>query len=267
MGPKRRLPALQALLALSLLLVACGGDDAPEVAATTTSTTAAPCSDVEPGETRVDVGDRWYLRHVPPAHDGRTRLPLLVDLHGYSEGATLHAGVTQWGAYGDTHEFVTVTPNGLGDPPQWDLTVDGADARFVADVIHDAETDLCIDTTRVFVTGHSMGGFLISYLACSEVADEVTAFAPVAGVRLVDGCTPARPALVIHATGDGTVLFTGGLSAEAARILGLPADGPSIEAIVDAWPGAELRIIDGGSHEWPRSANDWIWDFFADQAA
>jgi polyhydroxybutyrate depolymerase len=266
MGPKRRLPPLQALLALSLLLVACGGDDDDAVATTTSTTAAASCSDVRAGEERVDLGDRWYLRHVPPAHDGRTLLPLVVDLHGYSEGALRHAAVTQWGVYGDAHDFVTVTPNGLGDPPRWGLEVDGPDARFVADVVHDAERTLCIDTDRVFVTGHSMGGFLISFLACSAIAREVTAFAPVAGVRAVEGCTPDVPALVIHGTGDQTVLFDGGLNPEAARILGMPADGPSITSIVDAWPDAELKVIDGGSHEWPRSAKDWIWDFFSDQA-
>jgi polyhydroxybutyrate depolymerase len=249
-------------------LVACGGDDgSTAVPSTTTATTAARCSDVEPGESRVDLGGRWYLRHVPTAYDGTTRLPLVVDLHGYSEGADVHADVTQWNEYGEDHDFVTVTPNGLGELPTWDLTVDGPDARFVADLIADAERSLCIDEDRIFVTGHSMGGFLISSLACSSVADDVTAFAPVAGVRHVDGCTPEVPALVIHGTADGTVLFDGGLSDEAALILGLPADGPSIADIVDGWPGAELHVIEGGTHQFPTEAKDLIWSFFEDQVS
>jgi polyhydroxybutyrate depolymerase len=266
MGPQRRLPALQALLAISLVVASCGGDDAPAVDPTTTSSTA-PCSDVAPGETRVDLGDRWYLRHVPPAHDGHTALPLVVDLHGYSEGATVHAEVTQWGPFGDDHDFVTITPDGSGDPPSWDLAVDGPDARFIADVIADAERTLCIDQARVFVTGHSMGGFLISSLACSDVAGEITAFAAVSGVRHVDGCTPTTPALVIHGTADGTVLFDGGLSEAAAFILQMPADGPSIPDIVAEWPGAELHELAGGTHDFPRSVRDLIWTFFEDQAS
>jgi polyhydroxybutyrate depolymerase len=281
MGSQHRLLARQAGLILAVALAAaCSARGDHEVAATTTTTVA--CSDVGPGEARVDVGDRWYLRHEPPAHDGTTRVPLVVDLHGYSEGAERHAQVTGFETYGDDHGFVTITPNGGGDPPQWDLDPDGADVRFVGDVIDDAEQTLCIDPDRIYVTGHSMGAFLTSAVAC-RLADRVAAFAPVAGVRAVDGpCTDPSPALIIHATGDGIVLFDGGLSADAATILGLPADGPSVPALADAWaqrngcttaadgyecpPGLDvhLQVIDGGSHEWPRTATADIWSFFAD---
>ena len=274
MGPQRRLPARKALLGvavLALLAGACSSGSAPSKVVAAPSTTRAPecSSSVAPGEARVDLGDRWYQRHVPPMH-GEKPVPLLIDLHGYSSDAIFHAAVTRLGAYGDERGFVTVTPHGAGDPPQWDLAVDGDDVTFVDAIITDAEDTLCIDPDRIFVTGFSMGGFLISTLACSRVAGRVAAFAPVGGVRDVPDCDPPRPvpALVIHGSADEIVFFDGGLSDLTAHALMLPADGPSIEAIVDEWdardPDADvtLRVVEGGSHAWPRSANDWIWEFF-----
>ena len=273
MGAKHRLPARQAgLIAALLLAAACsGGDETAATTTTTTSTTttAAPavaCSTVGPGDDRVELGERWYLRHVPPAHDGQTAVPLVVDLHGYSEGAELHASRTALGAHGDEHGFITVTPEGLGPVPQWDLRVGGVDVAFVGAVLDDVEAALCIDRDRIYVTGHSMGGFLISTIACSPLAARIAAFAPVAGMRLVEPCQPPRtsPALAIHATGDDVVLYDGGLSPAAADVLDLPEDGPSIAAIVEAWPGGDARLhtIEGGTHAWPVEANDLIWDFF-----
>lgn len=262
MGAKHRLPARPAgLIAALLLVVACsGGGD------TAASTTAQPCSTVSPGADRVDLGDRWYLRHVPAVHDGTRGVPLVVDLHGYGEGAVLHASRTRLGAHGDALGFATVTPQGLGDVPRWDLRVDGIDVAFIAAVIDDAEASLCIDQDRIYITGHSMGGFLISSIACSPLAARIAAFAPVAGMRLVEPCQPPRtsPALAIHATDDDVALYDGGLTKLAADVLDLPQEGPSIQAIVDAWPGgnARLHTIDGGSHAWPPDANDLIWDFF-----
>jgi len=61
-----------------------------------------------------------YIRHVPPAHDGETPIPLVVDFHGYSEGAQIHAQHSALGPFGDQEEFVTVTPQGLGEIPRWD---------------------------------------------------------------------------------------------------------------------------------------------------
>ena len=231
------------------------------------------------------LGERWYRQHVPE-RDGR--LPLVVDLHGYSEGADRHASVTRFESLGDREGFVTVTPQGTGDLPSWDLSTQGADVAFIGEMLDDVERSLCIDADRVFVTGHSMGGFFISTLDCA-IADRIAAFAPVAGMRDIPGCAQAHPVPVHveHGTGDMTVLYEGGLSSGAAAILRMPEDGPSIPALVEAWAarngcagdrpterdegnvttityrcGVELRRIDGGPHEWPAGATERIWRFF-----
>ena len=269
------------LLAVLLLVAACSGGDGED---------ASGCAGVEAGEARVDLGERWYLR-TAPGDTGSARLPLVVDLHGYSEGAERHAEVTRFGPLGEDEGFVTVTPHGAGDPPHWDLAADGRDVAFVEDVIDDARRRLCVDPDRVYVTGSSMGGFLTSVVAC-ELGDRLAAVATVAGLAEVRDCAGWHPlpVLAVHATGDDAVRYDGGLSPRVADALGLPETGPAVPALVRGWAtkngcatepdtqrdgdvtvirfpcpaGGEVvhRRIDGGGHDWPTSATEDIWRFF-----
>lgn len=179
---------------------------------------AAP---VAPGVERVDTTSggfpRFYLRRVPPSYDGRKPVPLVIDLHGYLEGADLHETNSRLGAFGDAHGFVTITPQGSGDVvPGWDVELDSPDVRFIGDLLDEAERTLCIDGRRIFVTGFSNGAFLASTLACIY-ADRIAAIAPVAALRDPPGCNPSRsvPIVTFAGTGDEFVAFTGGLGARA----------------------------------------------------
>jgi polyhydroxybutyrate depolymerase len=210
---------------------------------------------IGPGEERITTTsggvERWYHRHVPPAHDGDEPVPVVIDLHGYLEGADIHKAHSALGPYGDEQGFVTITPHGTGDPVRWDATVDSADMAFIGDLLDEIEATLCIDERRVFVTGLSNGAFMTSAIACAY-GDRVAAAAPVAGIRDVEGCDPARvvPVVAFHGTDDGFVSFDGGLGEDAAD---LPApdgsgetledrgvtpsagEGPSVPEITAAW--------------------------------
>jgi polyhydroxybutyrate depolymerase len=75
-----------------------------------------------------------------------------------------------------------------------------------------------VDPDRVYVVGHSNGGFMAYRLAC-ELADVVAAVAVLgAGDAAADGgCVPARPVSVLHLHGDadGRVPYAGGVQIEA----------------------------------------------------
>ena len=194
--------------------------------------------------------ERWYIRHVPAAHDGTKPLPVVVDLHGYTEGAQVHVHMSELGAFGDQHGFVTITPQGLGPIPRWETAVGSKDVKFIGDLLDQVEKTVCVDTARVFVTGLSNGAMMTSVVACA-LANRVAAVAPVAGITNVAGCKPARavPIVAFHGTADPFLAYDGGLGPAAAK---LPAPdgsgrtlgdlgvrdrpkGPSVPDVLHAW--------------------------------
>jgi polyhydroxybutyrate depolymerase len=256
----------------------CAADGEPEVATTTTAavTTTADAFAAGPGEvaaadpvassgcgastaTATDLerrtlpgSDRWYLLTVPPAHDGATPLPLVLDLHGLSEGADIHARVSGMGAYAAQHGFIAVLPSGTGEPVHWEVGLDragNADLAFLDQLLDQLEADLCVDTSRVYATGLSNGALLSSTIACT-MADRVAAVAPVAGVAHPTRCSPDRPVpvLTFHGTADPILLFNGGVGTRLGRVLG-GEDAPAEEEPI---PEADL---DGAG--FPAAAADW----------
>ncbi len=267
-----------AAVALALVVGACsdddGGDDDPaeieEAApADTTTTTAvadpttveavpsagcgagAPAPAGETSETVTSGGtERAYFQHVPPAHDGETPVPVVVDYHGYSEGGSIHVLHTQLGPYGDEEGFVTISPDSGYDVPRWDTGLDSTDVAMFGDVLDQVEADLCVDTARIYVTGLSNGAMMTSALGCAY-SDRIASIAPVAGLRDPEGCSTTRPVPLItfHGTEDTFIAFDGGLGSSVADLpapdgsgtLGDEIDdtdateGPSIPELATAW--------------------------------
>jgi polyhydroxybutyrate depolymerase len=239
------------------------------VAASTGCDTANP---VAPGEVKIDTvsgsDSRWYWRSVPSAYDGTSPVPVVIDFHGYSEGADVHLMMTEMRQRGEIEGFVTVTPHGRGDVVRWDTALDSPDMVFVGDLLDELEATLCVDRRWIFATGLSNGAMMTSAVAC-VYADRIAAFAPVAGVQDPEGCAPSRPAplLAIHGTDDGFVSYTGGLGEDA---LDLPApdgtgtlrdlvgaesrSGPTVPEIVGKW--AERNGCSGDPTERPAEFAD-----------
>ena len=238
----------------AVLLVGWNGSTA--VAATASAVkpkASAGCktSTVKPGELRIRTtsggAQRAYWRHVPPAYTGKKPLPLVLDLHGHTEPAGTHKANSMLGPFGDKHGFITITPEGSGPVPHWDTTPDSADMKFISELLDELDQQLCIDLRRVFATGYSNGAFVASQMACIY-ADRIAAVAPVAGIRAVPGCKPARPVPVVafHGIDDAWVAFKGGLGpgvfalppAEQQPLIdsAAPTDsGLSIPEVAAAW--------------------------------
>jgi polyhydroxybutyrate depolymerase len=234
-----------ALIALVLVACSCSSSSSHKATSKTASTTAstsavspaasvaaAPspgCRDtanaVTPGQEQVTLTSggaaRSYYRHVPPTYQATTPMPLVFDFHGYSEASYIQTLVSGLGPFGDQHGFVTVTPQGSGAIPLWNTTLHSDDMKFFGQLLDQVEQTVCVDQNRVFATGLSNGAFMTSAVAC-EYADRVAAAAPVAGIRNIKGCRPARPVPVVafHGTADPLVAYTGGLGPKG---LALPA--------------------------------------------
>ncbi len=195
--------------------------------------------------------ERTYHRLVPAGYDATTPLPLVLDLHGYMEGADVHRAHTALETFAGEKSFVVLTPQGVGEIPYWnvlehdDLT---DDVGLMVDLIDTTTAAVCIDERRVYVTGLSMGAFMTSLLGC-RLADRVAAIAPVAGLRFPDDCAPSRPVPVIafHGTADEIVTYDGETGAGVEKLsfndeTMSAFSGLEMQAVPDAlagWAGAE----------------------------
>jgi polyhydroxybutyrate depolymerase len=164
---------------------------------------------------------RSYKRYFPKTTQG-SAMPLVVDLHGYSEGNAVHTAMSNLGALADKEGFLLVTPLGTGAIPFWNAVPAAGlpdDVQFISEVIDDASAHFCVDPSRVYVAGLSNGAFMSSLVAC-KLADKVAAIAPVAGLRWPDGCQPSRPVPIVafHGTADTFVSYDGTPGAAAANL-------------------------------------------------
>ena len=228
--------------------------DAAETTAAPTTTevpllASAGCSAVPmaPGETTLDLTAAGlagtYIQHLPPTYDGASPVPVVLGLHGWSEPAVILGIQSDLGAAADADGFVAVLPDITRPTPLWDTALDGADVQWIGALLDTLEQTLCVDTNRVFVTGMSNGAMMTSTLACT-MADRIAAVAPVAGVRLPDGCQPVRPVPMIafHGTDDQYLAFEGGFGDKVSGLatpdgtgtLGdVAATGPDAVPVVD----------------------------------
>jgi polyhydroxybutyrate depolymerase len=220
----------------------------PSAGCSSTGGAARPGQVTLPFAAAGDTGT--YVRHLPPSYNGRQPLPLVLDLHGYGEAASVHVLISALGPYGDTHRFVTLTPQTAGPIPLWNTALKGKDVAFLGALLDRAEQDLCVDEARIFVTGYSNGAFMTSAMACA-FSSRIAAGAPVAGIQEISGCSFARPVPVVafHGTADAFVPYDGGVGPAALKLpapdgsgktlgqlgAGKQKPGPSIPQATAAW--------------------------------
>ena len=229
-----------ALACVLMLLAGCVAASPPPQA---TGTALMPGA--TPGATTIAVGDRSVLLYDPASRpsDPTGGAALVVALHGYTGDA---AGVVEFFGLrrtADQHGFVIAAPQGTSDSEGrtfWNASraccdfggsaVDDSD--HLLRVIDTVVATHGIDPARVYVVGHSNGGFMAHRLAC-EHAGRVAAIASVAGAFDTDAtCRPAEPVSVlqIHGKADDTILYDGG------AIEGRPYT--SVAETVALWRGA-----------------------------
>ncbi len=192
---------------------------------------------------------RTYVLHLPPAHDGRTPLPLVVVLHGGGGNAGNAIALTGFSDLADRDAFAVVYPNGTGRLEDRLLTWNSGnccgyalehqvdDVGFLRALLQTLEAGAGVDPRRVYVTGISNGGML-AYRAACELSGRIAAIAPVAAAMNVEQCAPAHPLSVVafHGTADENVRYEGGRPRRIVDLRHPRVDQPVSHAI-SFWVG------------------------------
>ena len=237
---------------------------------------------------------RTYRLFVPQRYDGRTRLPLVLDMHGSGGTSAGQAQTSGFEIVAAREGIIVATLQ--ADGGRWNVPVtDGRadDVTYVSDVIDHVAARVCTDLARVYATGFSGGGRMASLLAC-RLNTRIAAIAPVAGLRWPGPCKGRPvPVLTFHGLADPQNPYAGQAAGRGAEWLESVPDalagwarhnGCNPDVIVDDPPGplstmrykgcdkdAEVRAIriDGLGHSWPREdidATGVMWQFFRGHA-
>jgi polyhydroxybutyrate depolymerase len=234
---------------------------------------------------------RGYRLFVPPAYDGRTRLPLVLDLHGSGGSSAGQAKNSGFEIVAAREGFAVATLD--AENARWNVPITSErpdDVAYVSDVIDHVAARVCIDPARVYATGFSGGGRMSSLLGCRLNA-RIAAIAPVSGLRWPGPCE-GRPVPVVtfHGLADTQNPYDGKAPGRGAEWMESVPDalaswarhgGCNLQVILEDQPGplstmryegcrrgADVRMIriDGLGHTWAKAEVDTtaaIWKFFA----
>src|SRR5690606_17680731 len=103
--------------------------------------------------------------YIPEAYaHAQTSVPLVVVMHGANGNGLIMEQHTGFSTLADEHGFIVAYPDGVngfwndGRPVDPRINPDISDSIYIAGMINFLSTKLSIDTTRVYLTGYSMGG-------------------------------------------------------------------------------------------------------------
>ena len=186
-------------------------------------------------------GDRPFTLVLPSNYVPGTPAPLIIGLHGYTAESPYAQSYFELGKVADERGILTVYPSGSKDSNGylfWNATpaccnfdantVD--DEAYLLSIIDAVSKDHSVDPARIYIVGHSNGGFMAHRMACNQ-SDRIAAVVSLAGATYSNpkSCKPTSPVSVlqIHGTNDAVISYTGGYLFSSAY--------PSARKTIDLW--------------------------------
>ena len=200
-------------------------------------------------QSKVDNTLQPYRLFVPSTYDGSKTYPLIIALHGMGGDENSYFDQYLQGAFkveAENRGYIVACPKGR-EPASMYI---GPAEKDVMDVIAEVRRDYKVDAERIYMTGHSMGGYGTWSVAMNH-PEVFAALAPVAGGGNPAGMAKIAhvPQFVVHGDNDKTV------AVERSRVM--------VEAAKKL--GVEVKYLEiaGGDHisVAPRTFKD-VYDFF-----
>ena len=184
---------------------------------------------------------RPYEYRIPENYDATKPTPLVVLLHGFGADGLTQDLLFGWSQLVDRFGFLYAYPDGTQNSMGkrfWNATevccdeehTNVDDVAYIDAVIDDMAARFNVDAKRIYVTGHSNGGFMSHRYACDR-ANRVAAIMSLAGAAYKDTskCNPSEPVAVLQVHGDmDTEVPYGGAMAGGLSL-------PSAEETVGGW--------------------------------
>lgn len=172
----------------------------------------------------IDLGRGALPLTVPANYNSETPTPLIVLLHGYTSSGAQQDSYMGFSELAEKYGYLFISPDGNKEPGGdesrfWNATpaccdffrTEVDDSSYVINIINTIKADYNVDANRVYLIGHSNGGFM-SYRAAYDHSGSIAAIASLAGASHIDErSAPANPVhvLQIHGTADGTIAYAG----------------------------------------------------------
>jgi len=175
-----------------------------------------------------------YQMFVPSSYDKSKSFPLIIALHGMGGDENSFLSVYGQGAFkieAEKRGYIVACPKGRKPASMYV----GDAEKDVMDVLAEVRRAYNIDTDRIYLTGHSMGGFG-TWSVAMDHPDVFAALAPISG-----GGNPLSmskiahiPELIVHGDNDPTV----------------PVERSRVMVAMGRKLGAEIKYIEvpGGDH-------------------
>jgi polyhydroxybutyrate depolymerase len=176
---------------------------------------------------------RSALVHIPTSLPAHRRAPVVITFHGAQLTADFQASFDGVNQLADSEGFISVHPQGLiidlfGTPTMgWDVyNPNTNEPAFVAALLDELTTTLCVDPHRIYAIGFSQGGGMAQLAAC--VLDG--RFAAIASIEALPArpcpTAPPVPVVAFHGLQDLVVPYDTGLPA-----VGLPPTPTTLQVI------------------------------------
>jgi polyhydroxybutyrate depolymerase len=153
----------------------------------------SPCADIRTGKYFINVNGikREFIVTLPENYDHSKSYPLIFAWHGFGGSAIrVVSGYYRSPYFGvlraSENQSIFIAGQGLpsfipgmGSGRGWNNS-NGRDVAFVITLINWAKSNMSIDESRIFSTGHSYGGMFSNLLAC-RLGNKIRAIAPLSG--------------------------------------------------------------------------------------
>ena len=192
--------------------------------------------------------------YVPSSYNNRAPVPLVIMLHGYggpSGGGDFEESYLKLTPLAEARGFLYCHPEAPADQANdqfWNAT-DGCcdlfdsgrdDAGYLRGLIQEIARQFAVDQKRVYLVGHSNGGFMAYRMACHS-ADLLAGIVSLAGMTFLDPsrCSTSQPVNILHIEGTADLFFYNG-GAQTIAPGGFPANTPPFPGVrqtVQFWAG------------------------------